>query len=105
MEKFKAVEKEMKTKQYSKEGLSAATKLDPKEKEKMEVTDFLGEMVEALGQQIEASEAEADTLQAGLKKKKSDSGKADRLAELERTVERHKWHCGKLEILMRIRLR
>lgn len=101
MEKFKAVEKEMKTKQYSKEGLSAATKLDPKEKEKMEVTDFLGEMVEQLGQQIEAAEAEADTLQAGLKKKKNDTGKADRLAELERTVERHKWHSAKLEILMR----
>ena len=101
MEKFKAVEKEMKTKQYSKEGLSAATKLDPKEKEKMDITDFLGEMVDQLSIQIEAAEAEADVLQAGLKKKKSDSGKADRLAELERTVERHKWHSGKLEILLR----
>lgn len=101
MEKFKAVEKEMKTKQYSKEGLSAATKLDPKEKEKMEVADFLAEMVEQLGQQVEAAEAETDMLQAGLKKKKTDSGKADRLAELERTVERHKWHSGKLEVLLR----
>ena len=101
MEKFKAVEKEMKTKQYSKEGLSAATKLDPKEKEKMDVADFLGEMVEQLSQQIEAAEAEMDTLQAGLKKKKGDSGKSDRVSELERTVERHKWHTGKLEILLR----
>ena len=101
MEKFKAVEKEMKTKQYSKEGLSAATKLDPKEKEKIEVAEFLGEMVESLGQQVEAAEAEADILQAGLKKKKTDSGKTDRLAELERTVERHKWHSGKLEVLLR----
>jgi len=32
METFKAVEKEMKTKAFSKEGLSAAAKLDPKEK-------------------------------------------------------------------------
>ena len=101
MEKFKAVEKEMKTKQYSKEGLSAATKLDPREKEKMDICDFLSEMVNELGQQIEAHEAEAEILQAGLKKKKGDSGRADRLSELDRTVERHKWHTTKLEILLR----
>ncbi|RMY21884.1 hypothetical protein D0867_03062 [Hortaea werneckii] len=101
MEMFKAVEKEMKTKAYSKEGLSAAAKLDPKEQEKLELCNFLGEMVDELARQIESQEAEAETLHAGLKKKKSDSGKADRLSELERTVERHKWHSGKLEVLLR----
>lgn len=102
MEMFKAVEKEMKTKAFSKEGLSAATKLDPKEREKMEVCSFLSDTVDELGRQIESHEAEADTLRAGLKKKKGDSGRADRLAELERTVERHKWHTSKLEILLRL---
>ena len=101
MEKFKAVEKEMKTKAFSKEGLSAAAKLDPKEKEKMEVCQFLSDMVDELGRQIEAQEAEAESLQATVKKSKKDSGKADRVAELERTVERHKWHTGKLEVLLR----
>ncbi|EME83425.1 uncharacterized protein MYCFIDRAFT_72213 [Pseudocercospora fijiensis CIRAD86] len=101
MEKFKAVEKEMKTKAFSKEGLSAAAKLDPKEKEKMEVCQFLSDMVDELGRQIEAHEAEAESLQATVKKSKKDSGKADRVAELERTVERHKWHTGKLEVLLR----
>ena len=37
MERFKVVEKETKTKAYSKEGLGAMAKVDPKEKEK-EVT-------------------------------------------------------------------
>lgn len=101
MEKFKAVEKEMKTKAFSKEGLSAAAKLDPKEKEKIEVAQFLSDMVDELGRQIESQEAEAEALQATLKKGKKDSGKAERMAELERTVERHKWHTGKLEILLR----
>lgn len=101
MEKFKAVEKEMKTKAFSKEGLSAAAKLDPKEKEKLEVAQFLSDMVDELGRQIESQEAEAEALQATLKKGKKDSGKADRMAELERTVERHKWHTGKLEVLLR----
>ncbi|KAF2726269.1 hypothetical protein K431DRAFT_280293 [Polychaeton citri CBS 116435] len=101
MEMFKAVEKEMKTKAYSKEGLSAATKLDPKEKEKMEVCNFLGDMVDELGRQVESTEAEAETVQAGIKKGKKDTAKAERLGELERVVERHKWHSGKLEILLR----
>jgi CCR4-NOT transcription complex subunit 3 len=101
MEKFKAVEKEMKTKAFSKEGLSAAAKLDPKEKEKLETCDFLGTMVEELERQIEVTEAEAETLQANMKKGKKDTAKADRIAELDRMAERHKWHQGKLELLLR----
>ncbi|EMC92534.1 hypothetical protein BAUCODRAFT_38608 [Baudoinia panamericana UAMH 10762] len=100
MEQFKQVEKEMKTKAFSKEGLSAAAKLDPQERAKMEMGAFLSDMVDELARQIEAHEAEIESLQANVKKgKKSD--KADRLSELDRTVERHKWHTNKLEILMR----
>ncbi|KAL0259463.1 general negative regulator of transcription subunit 5 [Diplodia seriata] len=101
MEKFKAVEKEMKTKAYSKEGLSAASKLDPREKEKVEVCDFLSNMVEELERQVETTEAEAATLQAGLKKSRKDNAKAERIAELERQAERHQWHIGKLELVRR----
>lgn len=101
MEKFKAVEKEMKTKAYSKEGLSAAQKLDPKEKEKLETCQFLTNMVDDLDRQIETVEAETESIQANLKKGKKDVAKADRIAELERTTERHKWHQSKLELLLR----
>ncbi|KAF1809724.1 CCR4-NOT transcription complex [Eremomyces bilateralis CBS 781.70] len=101
MEKFKQVEKEMKTKAYSKEGLSAASKLDPKEKEKLECCEFLGTMLEELERQIEMQEADVEHLQATMKKGKKDTSKADRIAELEDMVERHKWHQGKLELLLR----
>ena len=101
MEKFKAVEKEMKTKAYSKEGLSAAQKLDPKEKEKLETCQFLTNMVDELDRQIETVEAETESLQANIKKGKKDVARADRIAELERTTERHKWHQSKLELLLR----
>jgi CCR4-NOT transcription complex subunit 3 len=101
MEKFKAVEKEMKTKAFSKEGLSAAAKLDPKEKEKLEMCQFLSNMVEELERQVETLEAEEEALQATVKKGKKDTGKADRLAEIGRLTERHKWHQGKLELLLR----
>jgi len=101
MEKFKAVEKEMKTKAFSKEGLQATAKLDPAEKAKLEACQFLANMVEELERQIEMYEAEEETLQATVKKGKKDTSKADRLSEISRTLERHKYHQGKLELLLR----
>jgi CCR4-NOT transcription complex subunit 3 len=101
MEQFKAVEKEMKTKAYSKEGLSAASRLDPKEKEKVEACDFLSSMVNELQQRIEAMEAEEETLQAQMKKGKKDANKMNRMADISRVTERHKWHVNKLEFLNR----
>ena len=101
MEKFKAVEKEMKTKAFSKEGLQATAKLDPIERAKQESCQFLSEMVEELERQIESLEAEEEALQATVKKGKKDSSKADRLSEISRTSERHKFHQGKLELLLR----
>jgi CCR4-NOT transcription complex subunit 3 len=101
MEKFKAVEKAMKTKAYSKEGLSAAAKLDPKERAKMEACDFLSDMVDQLQSQIEQIEVESESLQATMKKGKTNAAKADRMAEIERITERHKWHQGKLELIKR----
>ena len=102
MEKFKAVEKEMKTKAYSKEGLLASTKMDPKEKERAQVREFLTNAVSELELQIETCEAEAEGLQVTLKKGRKDSSKADRVAEVERIVERHKWHIAKLELILRL---
>ncbi|KAI0802731.1 Not1 N-terminal domain, CCR4-Not complex component-domain-containing protein [Xylaria sp. FL0064] len=101
MERFKAVEKAMKTKAYSKEGLSAAAKLDPKEQAKAEAGEFLSSMVDELEQQIEALEAESEQLQVTMKKGKSQAAKAGRIATIEHIIERHKWHQGKLELIRR----
>ncbi|GAB1316223.1 proteinral negative regulator of transcription subunit 5 [Madurella fahalii] len=101
MEKFKAVEKAMKTKAYSKEGLSAAAKLDPKEQAKLEASEFLSSMVDELEQQIETLEAESESLQATMKKGKGHAAKAERIAQIEHMIERHKWHQGKLELIRR----
>ncbi|EKD13703.1 uncharacterized protein L3040_005676 [Drepanopeziza brunnea f. sp. 'multigermtubi'] len=101
MENFKAVEKAMKTKAFSKEGLSAAAKLDPKERAKSDACDFLSTSVDDLERQIETLEAEAESLQATMKKGKNQSSKADRIDEIQRITERHKWHQGKLELIKR----
>ena len=91
----------MKTKAYSKEGLSAAAKLDPKEQAKMEASEFLSNNVDELEQQIETLEAESESIQATMKKGKGHAAKAERIAEIERIIERHKWHQGKMELIRR----
>lgn len=100
MEKFKAVEKLMKTKAFSKEGLSAAATLDPREKAKIEAGDFLGTQIDELEQRIEALEAEREALQS-VKKGKKSKDNAGRMAEIDEMIEKHKWHQGKLELIRR----
>lgn len=101
MEKFKAVEKAMKTKAYSKEGLSAAAKLDPKEQAKVEMSEFLSSMVDELEQQIETLEAESESIGATMKKGKSQAAKQSRIDQIDEFIERHKFHQGKLELIRR----
>ncbi|KAK4066704.1 hypothetical protein Trihar35433_7131 [Trichoderma harzianum] len=101
MEKFKAVEKAMKTKAYSKVGLEAAAKLDPKEQAKVEACEFLSNMVDELELQIETLEAENESIQATLKKGKNKTAQENRMAEIDQIIERHKWHQGKLELIRR----
>lgn len=103
MEKFKACEKEMKTKAFSKEGLIQAAKLDPKEQEKEEATQWLQAQVEELQMQVESTEAEVESLQgAGKKRNKAGSTAAGRLEELEQLNDRRKWHISRLEIVLRL---
>lgn len=52
MERFKVVERETKTKAYSKEGLGAAQKLDPAQKEREEIQNWLVASIDALNIQV-----------------------------------------------------
>ncbi|KAJ8612489.1 hypothetical protein MRB53_037418 [Persea americana] len=101
MEAFKAIEKDMKTKAFSKEGLSAAAKLDPKEKERAEMEEFLSDMMEELGRQLETVEADVEGLQVQAKKSKKDTSKAERLAQLEAQCEQYRWHLNRQDLLLR----
>jgi len=103
MEKFKACEKEMKTKAFSKEGLIQAAKLDPKEQEKEEAMSWLQAQVENLQLQVEQAEAEVESLQGNVKKRsKTGSTSTGRLEELEHLNDRRKWHINRLEIVARL---
>jgi CCR4-NOT transcriptional regulation complex NOT5 subunit len=101
MERFKACEKEMKTKAFSKEGLNAQTKLDPKEQLKLETSGWVSNLVDELGRQIELAEAEIENIRGGGKRKK-DQRANDRVLDLEGLNDRRKWHVSRLEIILRL---
>ncbi|CAF4181798.1 unnamed protein product [Rotaria sp. Silwood2] len=101
MERFKIVERETKTKAYSKEGLGAGQKLDPQEKEKEECHQWITEAIQELKIQVDKFESDIETLSASLKKKKSDKDKQERLEETKHSIERHKFHIESLEKILR----
>jgi len=101
MERFKVVERETKTKAYSKEGLGAAQKLDPAQREKDEISNWLTSSISALQIQIDQYECEIESLLAG-KKKRLDKDKQDRMDEFRGKLDRHKFHITKLETLLRM---
>lgn len=102
MERFKVVERETKTKAYSKEGLGAAQKLDPAQKEKDEITNWLSNSIEKLSEQVELFESELENLQTTQKKSKKDREKQERHDCVKNRVEKHRYHIKQLETLMRM---
>jgi CCR4-NOT transcription complex subunit 3 len=105
MEEFKACEKELKIKAFSKEGLNQATKIDPKEKEKSEMCQYIVDTIDKLNTQIDKLEAEVESLQLSSKKsRKNDPHKAETLANLNQRIDRHRHHIRTLEIINRMLL-
>lgn len=112
MERFKIVERETKTKAYSKEGLTSANKLDPAEKERADVARWLNECIDSLNIQMDSFEAEIETLGAATSKKKkgksnanSDSNanaNAEQIDEYSELLEKHREHISKIETLLRM---
>ncbi|KAI5305172.1 general negative regulator of transcription subunit 5, partial [Ascosphaera atra] len=47
-------------------------------------------------------EAEEEIIHASMKKGKKDPQKTNRLADLAHIAERHRWHIGRLELLLRM---
>eukprot|EP00127_Corallochytrium_limacisporum_P001109 Clim_evm20s39 gene=Clim_evmTU20s39 len=101
METFKVVEKETKTKAYSKEGLGLAAKKDPKEQQKDGVRNWVAEVLDQLTVQIDVAEVELDGLaSSGKKKKRGDD--SERKEVLDQLIETNKMHMSSLETLLRM---
>ncbi|XP_035527702.1 CCR4-NOT transcription complex subunit 3a isoform X2 [Morone saxatilis] len=102
MERFKVVERETKTKAYSKEGLGLAQKVDPAQREKEETGQWLTNTIDTLNMQVDQFESEVESLSVQTRKKKGDKEKQDRIEELKRMIERHRFHIRMLETILRM---
>ncbi|TMS18482.1 CCR4-NOT transcription complex subunit 3 [Larimichthys crocea] len=102
MERFKIVERETKTKAYSKEGLGLAQKVDPAQKEKEEVGTWLTNTIDTLNMQVDQFESEVESLSVQTRKKKGDKEKQDRIEELKKFIEKHRYHIRMLETILRM---
>ncbi|KAM9404789.1 CCR4-NOT transcription complex subunit 3a isoform 6-T7 [Salvelinus alpinus] len=100
MERFKVVERETKTKAYSKEGLGLALKVDPAQREKEETGNWLTNTIDTLNMQVDQFESEVESLFIQTRKKKGE--KEDRIEELKRFIERHRYHIRMLETILRM---
>ncbi|VEU23936.1 DEKNAAC105149 [Brettanomyces naardenensis] len=102
MERFKEVEKIMKTKAFSNEALASGTlSLDPRQKEKVKCSEFLEANIDELQRQAEAIEADVDRMYATLKKRRADASKQQELEEQEERLKKHRYHIKMLESVMR----
>lgn len=95
------MERETKTKAYSKEGLGAAQKLDPAQKEREEIQNWLVTAIDSLNIQIDSFECEIESILVN-KKKKLDKDKQERMDECKSRLEKHRFHIRKLETLLRM---
>lgn len=102
MERFKMVERETKTKAYSKEGLTASARMDPAERERCDMMQWLNHCIDTLNIQVDQFEAEMESLQGGGKKRKGKSDDAARSEECQVWVDKHRDHIQKLETLLRM---
>ncbi|CAJ0951348.1 unnamed protein product, partial [Mesorhabditis belari] len=111
MEQFKDIERENKTKPHSKVGLCAEEKVDPKEREKAETTEWLQNMITDLEAEVDRTEALIEgQAQPDVSTKKGRKGKDDfkksesakKLDDLKKHHERMKFHIQQLELCMRL---
>jgi CCR4-NOT transcription complex subunit 3 len=103
MEVFKVVERETKTKAYSKEGLARDTQLSPEEKRKARTKEWLQDTINRLSDQVDEMEAETEQLEeraagaGGLKKREEET-----LEHLDKVSRSHRWHVDRMEALIRM---
>eukprot|EP00116_Pleurobrachia_bachei_P002826 sb/3463088/ len=102
MESFKIVERDAKTKAYSKEALGLPAKLDPAERERCEMRDWLNKSIETLNIEVDKLECDVETIQAQTRKKKNAASGGDKLDELHRFIKNHRNHIAHLEALLRM---
>ncbi|PRW39295.1 Not1 domain-containing [Chlorella sorokiniana] len=99
-ERFKGLEKELKIKQFSSEGLKRDS-TDPVMMRKVQCADWLSDTVSQLETQVEQFEADLEALGPSASGK-SGKNKPHRVVELEGFMHKHGEHVKKLEQVLRL---
>ncbi|KAA6389088.1 MAG: putative CCR4-NOT transcription complex subunit 3 [Streblomastix strix] len=100
MDKYKTFEREIKTKQYSNEGLEQKEKVDPQAAQKEEIHDWINECIRSLNEQKDNIDAQIESIRAGGASGKKRS-KGEETKDLENKNERHSYHVEQLEKMLR----
>lgn len=100
MERFKVIERETKMKAYSKEGLILTGKVDPKEKEKEDINNWLSTSIGELEVQVDKLESEMEALNT--RKKKLDREETARFETCKDILGKHQYHIDRLETILRM---
>lgn len=125
MEQFKICEKETKTKAYSKEGLAREDKLDPREQDKLNKSEWAQGCIDRLSELNETLDGEVDKITSGKAKARAKGEAVKRMLfcsiwymhayiycysflgtqieKLENRMMTNRWHIEKLEQVRPIR--
>eukprot|EP00920_Eleutheroschizon_duboscqi_P000505 GHVT01001421.1.p1 GENE.GHVT01001421.1~~GHVT01001421.1.p1 ORF type:complete len:612 (+),score=198.63 GHVT01001421.1:191-1837(+) len=103
MERFKVVERELKMKAFSNEGLAAPVKVDPQEEERSRHREWLCDAIAQLRNAVDQQEAALETMvhKHRVKGKRALEEESGRVDDLRSHVGRHMWHIDKMEQTLR----
>lgn len=102
MAQFKVVERDTKTKAYSKEGLMRDKPMTEEEKKRMKSREWVQEIVNKLSDEVELLEGELEALENAENKPKLKKGEKDPAQILEVVIKNHHFHIDKLEAVSTI---
>eukprot|EP00164_Ancoracysta_twista_P003524 GFYU01004702.1.p1 GENE.GFYU01004702.1~~GFYU01004702.1.p1 ORF type:complete len:593 (+),score=181.62 GFYU01004702.1:60-1838(+) len=98
MERFKVCEKETKTKAFSKEGLGQNARVDPAQKKRDDVKNWVNEFIDQLTVQVDLCETQIESARSQKKNKKNQA----HIDELDQRVDKFKYHNRMLEKVLRM---
>lgn len=100
MEIFKIVERETKTKAYSKEGLMRDAALSAEERKRLKTREWVQDLVSKLGDEIDEMENELELISTGGGKDKKKDKETTTILEV--AIRNHREHADKLEAVTRL---
>ena len=93
------MERETKTKAYSKEGLAQVEKLDPEQQKRADSRKWVEDLKRRLEQQTEELEAEVEEMSSTKRGRQQNS---EEIQNKEQVMQDNKWHCDQMDVVIRL---